>query len=55
MKIKVWLHGCDDSTGIPIEVSEEELKFLQKLSKLSYEISTYGCMPTLDIAEEFSN
>lgn len=50
-KVKFALQGCDDSTTIEIEVTNKELKFLERLEILTNEASSYGCEPTLDIIE----
>ena len=52
---KYWiiLTGCDDSTEIPIEsLTENDVCLLEKIAKLSEEISSYGCMPTLQFMSE---
>ena len=48
-KITIQLNGCDDSTYIPLEVTAEELAFLQAIAAKSKEISTYNCMPRMNI------
>ena len=50
-KYKITLQGCDDCTYIPMELNEEEVQVIIKLSKRSKELSSYGCMPTLIIEE----
>jgi hypothetical protein len=50
-QIVITLSGCDDHTDVGVEVTEQELEFLQKLSKLSHEACKYGCMPTMDVKE----
>lgn len=48
MKVNVCLFGCDDSTSFNINITSElQLQLLDELARLSKEISTYGCMPTL--------
>lgn len=47
-KVNIELIGCDDTTEFEIEVTEEEIKFLDKLKKLSAEISRSSCMPVLE-------
>ena len=47
MLITIRLQGCDDSTIFSLEVNQLELNFLEKISKISKETSTYGCMPIL--------
>lgn len=48
-EIEIGVHGCDDSTIIKMEVSEQELEFLNRLMKLVNTASTYGCMPCLEV------
>lgn len=50
-KVTISLCGCDDITSIDMEVTEEELEFLHRLSKRSHEVSEYACMPTMEIYE----
>lgn len=49
--VRVALHGCDDSTYIDIEVTQDERAFLDRLAALSEEASSYNCQPTLEIKE----
>ena len=46
------LYGCDDTTSWTMELTDEEAKLITTLSKKSEEVSSYPCMPTLDIYEE---
>lgn len=48
-KCNIGLHGCDDSTYIDMEITDEEYEFLKRVSNLSKKESTYGCMPTMEI------
>lgn len=47
----IILKGCDADTIIPIELTEEELRLVRKIGKLSQSISEYSCMPILLINE----
>ncbi|MBO8161372.1 MAG: hypothetical protein H0Z24_07010 [Thermosipho sp. (in: Bacteria)] len=49
MKYKISLHGCDDSTTFEMELTEEEYKLLKKVADKSQEVSTYVCMPIMEI------
>jgi hypothetical protein len=49
MKCKISLHGCDGSTYIKIELTEEEHNLLKRISDLSKQESSYPCMPILEI------
>lgn len=47
MRVTVYLWGCHDTTEFTIDVTQEEVGLLERLSKISEEVSTYACMPTL--------
>jgi hypothetical protein len=50
MKVKIALHGCDDSTYIEdVEVTEEQLTLLKMIAARSEDVSHYGCMPIMEI------
>ena len=51
MKHKIELVGCDDTTCFYMELTDEELNLLKRVSELSKETSEYGCMPTMWIDE----
>lgn len=46
--VEITLVGCDDYTTFNLTVNNDELNFLKVLSEKSKEVSTYGCMPTLE-------
>ena len=46
---KIAIHGCDDSTYIQIECTEEQVAFIKMLCDKFSLASTYGCMPTMEI------
>lgn len=48
MKVRIELHGCDDSTYFDVEVNQDRLEFLQELSEKSQSESDYACMPVLE-------
>lgn len=48
-KCFVRLQGCDDSTLIDLELANDEIKLLEKIAIKSYEISTYACMPVMEV------
>jgi len=50
-RYKILLRGCDDSTIFEVELNHAGFEIVEQLSKKSYEVSTYGCMPILDIEE----
>jgi len=41
--------GCDDTTEITMDLSKVQLELLNTLAQKSKEISTYGCMPVIEI------
>lgn len=51
MRVRVSLNECDDTTEMDIDVTSEQLAFLQMLAKLSEATSSYQCMPTLSVRE----
>lgn len=48
MKVKIALHGCDDSTYFEVEADNNKLEFIEELSKKSKDESDYDCMPILE-------
>jgi hypothetical protein len=53
MKCQISLRGCDDSTEFIVDITKEQIKFLKSIEEISEEVSTYGCMPTMIIEENF--
>lgn len=49
MQVRISLDGCDDTTYLTMQVSEDELAFLNRLAAESEKASTYQCMPTLSV------
>ena len=50
-KYRISVHGCDDSTIIEKELTEDELKAIQLVAKEVTETSEYGSMPTMEVEE----
>ena len=50
-KYRILVHGCDDSTIIEKELTEDELKTIQSIASEVTESSEYVCMPTMEIKE----
>lgn len=48
-KYEITLMGCDDWTEFDIELTSDELAFLERISKLSKEHSNYACKPIMSI------
>lgn len=55
MKFIISLCGCDDESVVIMDVSAEELEFLQNLKEKIDEVSTYSCMPILLLQEVKEN
>jgi hypothetical protein len=50
-KYRISVHGCDDSTIIEKELTEDELKVIQSVASEVTETSEYKCMPTMIVEE----
>ena len=50
-KYRISVHGCDDSTIIEKELTEDELKIIQSVASEVTETSEYGCMPIMEVEE----
>lgn len=50
-KYRILVHGCDDSTIIEKELTEDELKTIQSVAAEVTESSEYACMPTMKVEE----
>lgn len=48
-KCFIKLIGCDDSTLIDLELTNDEIKLLEKIATKSDKISTYSCMPVMRV------
>jgi len=53
MKHTIGIYGCDDCTCFVIDCTDEQLEVLLEVSKKSKEVSTYGCMPTIEIDSDY--
>ena len=49
MLVEISVDGCDDSTIVTMEMSNDEYNFLQKLTELVNKTSSHGCMPTIEL------
>lgn len=47
MLVEISVNGCDDSTIVTMEMSNDEYGFLQRLVDIVNEASHYSCMPTI--------
>lgn len=54
-KYLITLNGCDDTTECELELTDEELKFLIKISKEINKYSGYQCQPTISIYKDYKN
>lgn len=48
----IRLSGCDDETELEMELVPWEAELLSRVSVLSEEASTYGCMPTFHLTKK---
>ena len=49
MKIEIKVHGCDDTTEIMMDVTDEQHQFLHRVAKEVTAASSYQCMPTMEV------
>lgn len=52
MKVYVELKGCDATTEISLTCTEEQFAFLKELAKVTKVVSTYSCMPILELSQD---
>lgn len=45
------INGCDDSTGIEIELTDDQASFVKTLCELFTSASGYQCQPTMSMRE----
>ena len=50
-KYRISVHGCDDSTIIEKELTEDELKIIKSVATEVTETSEYKCMPIMEVEE----
>ena len=50
MKYRVILAGCDESTIVDVDLTDEQHAFLVGLAERFAETSTFDCMPVMKIA-----
>lgn len=50
-KYRISVHGCDDTTIIEMELTEQEFKLIRTVAIEVTKASTYICMPTMVIEE----
>ena len=53
-KYRISVHGCDDSTTIVKELTEQEFKLIKSVADEVTETSEYLCMPRM-VIEELEN
>ena len=49
MKVNIRLIGCDDTTEFIREMTEHEFAFLGEIAEKSNKVSTYRCMPVMEL------
>lgn len=45
----IRVRGCDDSTAVPMELTDAELATIKKLADAVNAAATYGCKPRIGI------
>lgn len=50
-KYIISVHGCDDSTIIEKDLTQQEFKIIQEVVQEITKTSTYVCMPIMEIEE----
>jgi hypothetical protein len=45
----ITLKGCDDSTHLELELCEYDAALLQRIARMSRDLSESGCQPTMTI------
>ncbi|SDK81672.1 hypothetical protein [Lacicoccus qingdaonensis] len=48
-KFEIAVHGCDDSTCIEYDLTEEQMELVEDIAIKITEASSYACMPVMDI------
>lgn len=48
---EIRICGCDDTTVFEYVLTAEQANLISNICERSEEVSTYGCMPTLEISE----
>ena len=49
-KIEVRLKGCDDTTTLELDVTDDEWSLLTRVELLPEQASDSGCQPTLHVS-----
>lgn len=47
--VEVSIDGCDDSTVLTMNVTDDEYGLLEVLAARSLQVSTYGCQPKIEL------
>lgn len=50
-KYEIELCGCHSETVFEIDLTDEQLKTVERIAKKSAEVSEYICMPVLKVRE----
>lgn len=48
-EVYVSIEGCDNSTNFYLVCTDEQLKFLKEISKMTNQVSEYSCMPVVKL------
>lgn len=49
MNYRIEVSGCDDTTRIDRELTDEQAAFLKEVATAITAASSYGCMPTMSV------
>lgn len=49
MNLRVIVKGCDDSTEFDLVCTEEQYTFLKELAGATQTVSTFSCMPIIEL------
>lgn len=55
MKTGINLVGCDDSTYVEMDLADEEVALLRRISEAINKTSTYNCMPKMYVRDVNAN
>lgn len=49
----IRVRGCDESTAVPMELTDAELATIKKLADAVNAVTTYGCKPRIGIDPKY--
>lgn len=48
----ITLKGCDDKTQFTVELGDQDTAFLQRIARMTQDLSEFGCQPTMTVTTE---